>query len=154
MDFNERLSRLGYAGSDYMVMPSLFEPCGLPQMTAPIYGTLPVVHATGGLYDTIRQIDLDKSTGNGFRFDHYSADSLRWAIDRAMDFHALPQDIRDHEISRIMRESLLEFSHEKVAKQYIAIYEEMLAHPLVEKEAGTELAEAAAKAAGLETVQP
>ena len=146
VDFDERLSRLGYAGADYMVMPSLFEPCGLPQMTAPIYGTLPVVHATGGLYDTIRPLDVDNSTGNGFRFDHYGADSLRWAIDRAMDFHALPQDLRDREIARIMRESLLEFSHEKVAKQYIAIYEEMLARPLVEKEAGAELKELAAKA--------
>ena len=104
------------------------------------YGTLPVVHATGGLYDTIRPLDVDESTGNGFRFNHYSADSLRWAIDRAMDFQALPQDIRDREISRIMRESLTEFSHQKVAKQYIAIYEEMLARPLVEKEAGQEFA--------------
>ncbi|MCX6878744.1 MAG: glycogen/starch synthase [Verrucomicrobia bacterium] len=136
VDFDEGLSRLAYAGSDFMVMPSLFEPCGLPQMTAPIYGSLPVVHATGGLYDTIRQLNPDQSTGNGFRFDHYGADSLRWAIDRAMDFHALPQDVRDREISRIMRDSLLEFSHAKVAKQYIAIYEEMLARPLVEKEAG------------------
>jgi len=143
VDFDERLSRLAYAGSDYMVMPSLFEPCGLPQMTAPLYGTLPVVHATGGLYDTIRPLNVDESTGNGFRFDHYGADSLRWAIDRAMDFHALPQDLRDREISRIMRESQAEFSHEKVAKQYIAIYEEMLARPLVEKEAGKELAELA-----------
>ncbi len=140
VDFDERLSRLAYAGSDFMLMPSLFEPCGLPQMTAPLYGTLPVVHATGGLYDTIRPLDVDESTGNGFRFNHYSADSLRWAIDRAMDFQALPQDIRDREISRIMRESLTEFSHQKVAKQYIAIYEEMLARPLVEKEAGQEFA--------------
>ena len=147
VDFDERLSRLAYAGSDYMVMPSLFEPCGLPQMTAPLYGTLPVVHATGGLYDTIRPLDVDTSTGNGFRFNHYSADSLRWAIDRAMDFHALPPDVREREISRVMRESLAEFSHHKVAKNYIAIYEEMLARPLVEKEAGTELAKLAELAA-------
>jgi glycogen synthase len=108
-------------------------------MTAPLYGTLPVVHATGGLYDTIRHLQVDQGTGNGFRFDHYSAASLRWAMDRAMDFHALPQEIRDREISRIMRESLIEFNHEEVAKQYIAIYEQMLARPLVEKVAGEEL---------------
>src|SRR5690606_1717792 len=76
-DFDESLSRLAYAGSDFMLMPSLFEPCGLPQMTAPIYGSLPVVHATGGLYDTIRPLDIEASTGNGFRFDYYNADSLR-----------------------------------------------------------------------------
>lgn len=154
VDFDERLSRLAYAGSDYMVMPSLFEPCGLPQMTAPIYGTLPVVHSTGGLYDTIRQIDVNASTGNGFRFEHYSADSLRWAIDRAMDFHALPEDIRAREISRIMRESLVEFNHEKVAEQYTAIYEEMLARPLVEHEAGRELAELAAREAARHHHEP
>ncbi len=136
VDFDERLSRLAYAGSDFMLMPSLFEPCGLPQMTSPLYGSLPVVHSTGGLYDTIRPLDPDTSTGNGFRFDHYGSDSLRWAIDRAMDFHALPADVRQREISRIMRESLVEFNHAKVAKDYIAIYEKMLARPLVEKEAG------------------
>jgi len=137
-----------------MIMPSLFEPCGLPQMTAPLYGTLPVVHATGGLYDTIRPLDVDASTGNGFRFNHYGADSLRWAIDRAMDFHSLPPDIREREISRVMRESLVEFSHQKVAKNYIAIYEEMLARPLVEKEAGTELAKHALPAALAEMMPP
>jgi glycogen synthase len=135
-DFDERLSRLAYAASDYMLMPSLFEPCGLPQMTSPIYGSLPVVHATGGLYDTIRPLDAGNSTGNGFRFDHYGPDAFRWAIDRAMDFHALPAEVRQREISRIMRESLVEFNHAKVAKDYIAIYEKMLARPLVEKEAG------------------
>jgi len=135
-DFDERLSRLAYAASDYMLMPSLFEPCGLPQMTSPIYGSLPVVHATGGLYDTIHPLNVEASTGNGFRFDFYSSDSLRWAIDRAMDFHALPAAVRTREISRIMRESLVEFSHAEVAKNYIAIYEKMLARPLVEQEAG------------------
>lgn len=140
VDFDERLSRLAYAGSDYMVMPSLFEPCGLPQMTAPLYGTLPVVHATGGLYDTVRTLDVDGSVGNGFSFDHYDAGALRWAIDRAMEFHALPTETREPQIRRIMRESAKEFSHEEVARRYIAIYEDMLARPLVEKEAGEEFA--------------
>ena len=81
MDFDERLSRLAYAASDFMLMPSLFEPCGLPQMTAPLYGSLPVVHNTGGLHDTVRPLDVDQSTGNGFRFDYYSSDGLRWAMD-------------------------------------------------------------------------
>ena len=144
VDFEERLSRLAYAGSDYMLMPSLFEPCGLPQMTAPIYGSLPVVHATGGLYDTVRHLDVDASTGNGFRFDHYSAEGLRWAIDRAMDFHALPAEIRRREISRIMRESVREFSHQEVARRYIEIYEQMLARPLVETESGETIKQIAA----------
>lgn len=136
VDFEERLSRLAYGGSDFMLMPSFFEPCGLPQMTAPLYGTLPVVHATGGLYDTIRPLQVESSSGNGFRFNDYDSNALRWAIDQAMAFYALPEDIRAREIRRIMRESQDEFSHKEVARRYIAIYEEMLARPLVETESG------------------
>ncbi len=148
VDFDERISRLAYAGSDFMIMPSLFEPCGLPQMTSPIYGSLPVVHATGGLYDTIEHLNVDESTGNGFRFDNYDSNALRWGIDRAMEFHALPSEVRETQIRRIMRESLRNFSHEEVARRYIAIYEEMLARPLVEKEAGEEIASIAAAMEG------
>ena len=136
VDFDERLSRLAYAGSDFMLMPSLFEPCGLPQMTAPLYGSLPVVHATGGLYDTIRPIDVLKSTGNGFRFDHYDAGALRWAVDQAMEFYGMPDELKAIQIRRVMSESAKEFSHEEVARKYIAIYEEMLARPLVDEMAG------------------
>jgi starch synthase/alpha-amylase len=136
VDFDESVSRLAYAASDFMLMPSLFEPCGLPQMTAPLYGSLPVVHATGGLYDTIRPLNVASSTGNGFRFDHYSAEGLRWAVDKAMEFHALPLQVREREIQRVMRESKAEFTHEKVARGYIDIYERMLERPLVETESG------------------
>ncbi len=142
-DFDERLSRLAYAGSDFMLMPSQFEPCGLPQMTAPIYGTLPVVHATGGLYDTVEHLDVTSSTGNGFRFDIWDARGFRWAIDEAMKFHALPQEVRARQIRRVMKDSLKRFSHREVARRYIEIYEKMLARPLVEKEAGEEIKEIA-----------
>ncbi|MDP4625290.1 MAG: glycogen/starch synthase [Akkermansiaceae bacterium] len=137
--FDERMSRLGYAASDFMLMPSLFEPCGLPQMTAPLYGSLPVVHGTGGLYDTIRPMDVENSKGNGFRFDDYDSGALRWAIDQAMEFHALPMEVKEPQIRRVIKESVKEFSHEEVARNYIAIYEEMLARPLVENEAGIEV---------------
>lgn len=136
VDFEERLSRLAYAASDFMLMPSLFEPCGLPQMTSPLYGSLPVVHSTGGLYDTVRPLDCENSTGNGFSFDNYNSGAFRWAIDEAMKFHTLPVEVREREIRRVMIESKLEFSHKEVARRYINIYEEMLARPLVEKESG------------------
>ncbi len=132
VDFDERKSRQGYAASDFMIMPSLFEPCGLPQMTAPIYGSLPIVHGTGGLYDTIRPIDVENSTGNGFRFNDYNADALRWGIDEALRFYSLPREQKEPQIQRVMKESKKEFSHEEVAKNYISIYEEMLARPLVD----------------------
>jgi len=143
VDFDESMSRLAYAASDFMLMPSLFEPCGLPQMTSPLYGSLPVVHATGGLYDTIRHLDVAASTGNGFRFDHYGAEGLRWAMDRAMEFHGLPVQVREREIQRVMRESREDFTHEKVAGGYIDIYEKMLDRPLVETESGEYIKEIA-----------
>lgn len=156
VDFDERLSRLAYAASDFMLMPSLFEPCGLPQMTSPLYGSLPVVHATGGLYDTIRHLDVEHSMGNGFRFDHYNSEALRWAIDRAMDFHALPAEVRERELARVMNESAREFSHKEVARRYIEIYEDMLERPLVETESGEAIkaiAEAVEKSIGSEMLE-
>ena len=149
VDFDERLSRLAYAGADFMVMPSLFEPCGLPQMTAPIYGTLPVVHATGGLYDTIEPMDVEHSKGNGFRFDHYTSDGFRWAIDQAMVFYGLPSQTKEDQIRRVMRESAKRFSHEEVARRYIEIYEQMLERPLVETESG-EAIKAIAESLGMQ----
>ena len=119
-----------------MLMPSLFEPCGLPQMTAPLYGTLPIVHSTGGLYDTIRPIDVGALEGQWFPLRSLQPGGLRWAIDQAMEFYALPEEIREREIRRVMLESAREFSHKEVARRYIEIYEEMLDRPLVEKESG------------------
>ena len=117
-------------------MPSLFEPCGLPQMEGPIYGSLAVVHNTGGLHDTVEMMDAEHSKGNGFIFDTYDSGGLFWAIDRAMDFYSLPADIREREITRVMGESLKRFSHEACAKQYIALYESMLHRHLVKDFAG------------------
>jgi glycogen synthase len=94
------------------------------------------VHATGGLYDTVQHIDLHAGTGNGLRFDHYNPAALRWAIDRAMEFHRLPMEMKEAHLCRIMKESALRFNHQEVAEQYIAIYEEMLARPLVDRDAG------------------
>ncbi len=57
-DFDFHLEHLAYAASDFILMPSSFEPCGLPQMIAPIYGSLPVAHDTGGIHDTITHLDV------------------------------------------------------------------------------------------------
>jgi ADP-glucose type glycogen/starch synthase len=134
-DFDERLSRIGYAGADFMLMPSLFEPCGLPQMTSPIYGNLPIVHGTGGLWDTIQHLSWEGHSGNGFRFDVYGPQGLRWAVDEAMRFHGRAPEFKQREIQRIMEQSKKQFSHEAVAKEYVKIYENMLARPLVHRKA-------------------
>jgi ADP-glucose type glycogen/starch synthase len=147
-NFDEKLSRLAYAGSDFMVMPSLFEPCGLPQMVAPIYGTLAVARATGGIHDTVRPLDVDVSTGNGFPFEDYDSGALRWAIDRAMNFFALPWEIRQRETQRVMLESKRDFCHDQVAGNYMDRYETMLARPLVNQKLPAELASPAETPAG------
>ncbi|MBR3223482.1 MAG: glycogen/starch synthase [Kiritimatiellae bacterium] len=130
-DFDGRLSQLGFAASDFTLMPSLFEPCGLPQMQAPIYGSLAVAHNTGGLHDTVEQLDCGASRGNGFVFDTYDSPGLFWAMDQAMAFYRLDAGVREREISRIMCESLRRFNHGECAKEYINLYERMLDRPLV-----------------------
>lgn len=130
-NFDESLSHLGYAASDYMLMPSRFEPCGLPQMISAIYGALPVVHDTGGLHDTVRPLEVAGDRGNGFVFDVYDPPGLRWAMDRAMDFHALPPEVRERQIRRVMQQSAGTFNHAVTAERYFEIYESMLKRPLV-----------------------
>ena len=130
-NFDGRLSQLGFAASDFTLMPSLFEPCGLPQMQAPIYGSLAIAHNTGGLHDTVEPLDWNVGCGNGFVFDHYDSNGLFWAMDRAMEFYRQSAEIKNREISRIMAESLRRFNHEACAKEYINLYEKMLDRPLV-----------------------
>ena len=130
-NFDGRLSQLGFAASDFTLMPSLFEPCGLPQMQAPIYGSLAIAHNTGGLHDTVEPLDWNVGCGNGFVFDHYDSNGLFWAMDRAMEFYSQSTEVKNREISRIMSESLRRFNHEACAKEYINLYEKMLDRPLV-----------------------
>jgi starch synthase/alpha-amylase len=131
VDFDDPLSHLAYAASDFMLMPSRFEPCGLPQMISALYGSLPVVHDTGGLHDTVEDIDVAAGRGNGFVFKNYDCGGLRWAIDQAMAFHALPVSTRQEQIARVMRESANQFNHAVTARHYFDLYETMLKRPLV-----------------------
>jgi len=130
-DFSQSLSQLGFAASDFTLVPSLFEPCGLPQMVGQIYGSLPVVHDTGGLHDTVEHFDVAKDQGNGFVFKIYDSRGLEWAMDKAMEFFKRPADERERHVARIMREGLARFNHETCAKSYIDIYEKMLNRALV-----------------------
>ncbi len=130
-NFNENLSRLAYAASDFTLMPSRFEPCGLPQMVAPIYGSLTIAHNTGGLRDTVHPLSPDGTSGNGFLFDYFDAAGLRWAIDRAMAFFRRPPIQRHATLARVMDESLRQFNHAETARRYFEIYEAMLHRPLL-----------------------
>lgn len=130
-DFDESLSRLGYAASDFTLMPSRFEPCGLPQMTGPIYGSLPVAHDTGGIHDTVAHFNAATDSGNGFLFKYYDDAGLMWAIDEAMAFYALPADVRQAHVARIMKDGKARFNHNVCAQSYIDIYRKMLKRDLV-----------------------
>lgn len=130
--FDENLSRMAFAASDFVLMPSLFEPCGLPQMIGPLYGTLPVARDTGGIHDTVVHLNLETGAGNGFLFQHYDAGGLFWAITQAMDFYQRSPDVRKRTIQRVMEEAKQTFTHDVNAAQYIDVYERMMARPLVQ----------------------
>ena len=85
-EFDEALAHETYASADFILIPSLFEPCGLTQMISLRYGTIPIVHKVGGLKDTVFDIDHEEmplEKRNGYTFDFPSKDSLNWSIDRA-----------------------------------------------------------------------
>lgn len=130
-DFNEDLSHQAFASSDFVLMPSSFEPCGLPQMVGCLYGSLPIVFDTGGLHDTVKQLDIENNIGNGFLFNIHNSDGLQWAIDKAMEFSKLDNKIKETQINRIMIDSILEFNHTICAEKYISLYEKMLKRPFI-----------------------
>lgn len=129
--YDEKLEHLAYAGADFVLMPSKFEPCGLPQMIGQIYGTLPVVHDTGGLHDTVSHLNADTGSGNGFVFESYDSSGLFWAIEQAMAFFMLPDNAKWLHIKRIMHESAETFNYRATADAYIALYRKMLGTPVL-----------------------
>ncbi len=110
------------AGSDIYLMPSRFEPCGLTQLYGLRYGTLPVVHATGGLDDTVEDVPPDASRGTGFKFKTYTADGLVGAIQRALELRKR-QDVWAGIMQRAMQQ---DFSWDRVAEEYLVLYRKLM----------------------------
>ncbi|RME20475.1 MAG: glycogen synthase [Deltaproteobacteria bacterium] len=131
--FREDLSRLGYAAADFVLMPSRFEPCGLPQMIGMKYGAVPIAFDTGGLHDTIEPFSPDYSSGNGILFEVHDAQGLLWAVSEAMRFYLQPPRLRAATVARIMKQAMARFNLERTASRYVALYEKMLARPLVKR---------------------
>ena len=125
--FAEDLSELGKAAADFVLMPSLYEPCGLPQMECPRFGTLPIVRLTGGLKDTVQELDLAAGTGNGFVFAEHAPAPFEDAVRRAVAFHRLPIDERRPVLQRVMKESFERYSLANTAQHYIRVYESLIA---------------------------
>jgi starch synthase len=86
--FADDLAHLIEAGADAFLMPSRYEPCGLNQMYSQAYGTVPVVHRTGGLADTVESYDPETREGTGIVFDHFTEEGMRWALEIAVTLHS------------------------------------------------------------------
>lgn len=119
LEYNESLAHQIYGGSDSILMPSRVEPCGLNQMYAMRYGTLPVVRETGGLKDTVK--DISERGGYGFTFRDFTVEAAVTALDRALDLY---ED--SSKLSRIRKRIMeLDFSWNVSAQQYIEMYKEI-----------------------------
>ena len=123
--FDETLAHMIYAGSDLFLIPSRYEPCGLTQMYALKYGSIPVVRATGGLDDTIREFDPVARTGNGFKFSETTASDLLGALRRALSLHAQKETWR-----ALVRNAMAsDFSWSRSARSYLDLYRKILRSP-------------------------
>ncbi len=120
--FDINLSYQIYAGSDFFIMPSLFEPCGLGQIYAMYFGTIPVVRNTGGLADTVQHFNPQEGTGNGFVFNDFLQSGLDWAIEESFNVYQNKKQMRL--LVKNARKS--DFSWEKSADEYIALYNKIL----------------------------
>ncbi len=118
LTFDEGLSRRIYAASDLLLVPSRYEPCGLTQMIALHYGALPVVRKTGGLADTIIDVNDNPRQGYGFVFENPAADELLAAIDRALEIY--PQ--RSRWLTLVKRGMTRDFSWTRSAEEYLQLY--------------------------------
>jgi starch synthase len=119
------LAHLIEGGADIFLMPSRFEPCGLNQMYSLRYGTIPVVHATGGLYDTVEDVSVTRRgrygrrTGTGFTFDEYTPTALLAALRRAVESFANRPSWR-----RIQKAGMAkDFSWDASARAYVDVYQ-------------------------------
>ena len=114
--FEERLAHRIEAGADLFLMPSRYEPCGLNQLYSLRYGTLPIVHATGGLEDTVR--DVPEPRPNGFKFRDFSPSALLEAVHRALELYRNPREWRK------MQEAGMkdDYSWDVSAREYVKVY--------------------------------
>lgn len=120
--YNDALARRIYAGSDFFLMPSLFEPCGLSQMIAQRYGTLPIVRETGGLADTVQPYNIYSKEGNGFSFTNYNAHDMLHVIRFALQTYKDKIAMAD-----LMKNAMnVDHSFTASAKEYGRLYKTLL----------------------------
>jgi starch synthase len=149
LDYNEDLSMAIYSGADLFLMPSRSEPCGLSQMIAMRYGTVPIVRETGGLRDTVQPYDALRDAGNGYSFANYSSGDMLYVLRSAVYLY------KDYpETFARLRQRAMEsdFSWKRSANAYLGIYASLWGQvwpdpALVDEEEPAPVAEDAAPAA-------
>ena len=118
--YDEKLSHRLYAGADFLLMPSLFEPCGLNQMIAARYGTIPIVHLTGGLKDSV--FEKEQKCARGITFEKYDKNEFLKAIKRALELYEDKESL-----SKMIKFDMeCDFSFKKSAKKYLEVYKKVL----------------------------
>jgi len=122
LGFREDYARLIYAGADFFLMPSRYEPCGLGQLIALRYGTIPIARRTGGLADTVLDYDPRTWHGTGFLFEDYSVDALLAAVRRALSVYRSPE-----RFPSLLQDAMAgDFSWERAAGRYLLLYRKAL----------------------------
>jgi starch synthase len=125
--FNEAKAHLIEAGADLFLMPSRYEPCGLNQMYSLRYGTVPVVHKTGGLADTVWPFDESTGQGTGFVFDHFDETGLSWALGRALSVWGTGDGVYRTRWQRLMRNGMtLPLGWRHRLPRYVDLYERLV----------------------------
>ncbi len=126
LDYNEELSMAIYSGADLFLMPSKSEPCGLSQMIAMRYGTVPIVRETGGLKDTVQPYEAWRDAGNGFTFANYASSDMLYVIREAVYLYKEYPDA----FSRLRKRAMsADFSWARSAKDYLHIYASITGQP-------------------------
>lgn len=122
VDFNEDLAHKIYSGSDMLLMPSLFEPCGVSQLIALRYGTIPIVREVGGLKDSIVNFNKNSGIGNGFTFRNYNVAELVRTVEQAIEIYNNKNSWK----SIIEQGMNCNNSWERTSKEYKLLYEELM----------------------------
>ena len=148
IEFDPALSQRMYAAADMFLMPSKFEPCGLSQIIAMRYGTLPIVRETGGLKDTVQPYNEFTGEGTGFSFTNFNGDEMGDAVFRAARLFWDNRDAWNKLVTQAMSQ---DFSWTRSADKYLDLY--FFMHPEIERPAGLARAEEP-EAVGDETVTP
>lgn len=137
IEFDPALSQRMYAAADMFLMPSKFEPCGLSQIIAMRYGTLPIVRETGGLKDTVQPYNEFTGEGTGFSFSNFNGDEMGDAVFRAARLFWDNREAWNQLVTQAMSQ---DFSWTRSADKYLDLY--FFMHPEIERPAAVEAAEA------------